>query len=122
VRVKDDDDDPPGLVGLSDALIRLRRDLLKARDEGAGQGLRFRFDEPIELVLELATTREGKGSAGVRWWLIDAGGELSRGSAATQRVTMRLSLVEVDDEGDVNESALIDGAAVGAQAPVPLDG
>jgi Trypsin-co-occurring domain 2 len=122
VRVKDDDDDPPGLVGLSDALIRLRRDLLTARDEGAGQGLRFRFDEPIELVLELATTREGKGSAGVRWWLIDAGGELSRGSAATQRVTMRLSLVEVDDEGDVNESALIDGAAAGAQAPVPLDG
>lgn len=43
--------EPRGVVGLSEALIALREELLAAWQEGEGEGrrLRFRVPEPIEL-------------------------------------------------------------------------
>jgi hypothetical protein len=61
--------EPKGVVGLSDALIALREELLTAWQEGEGEGrrLRFQIPEPIELTFQAAVTQEG--TAGATCWL-----------------------------------------------------
>jgi hypothetical protein len=104
--------EPKGMVGLSEALIALRSELLAARKEGEGVGgeLRFRITEPIELTFQTAVTVDAKATAGVRWWLITAGGEASRESVSTQTIRLKMApvlhdpgtgkvidIVEIDD-------------------------
>jgi len=99
-------------VGLSDALIALRGELLQAWQEGeeSDRRLRFRLPEPIELTLQVAATQEGKGSAGIKWWLVSVGGEASRGSTLTQTLSLKLAPVMYDDNGKRVESVEIDRA------------
>ena len=68
--------EPRDVVGLSEALIALREELLAAWQEGEGEGrrLRFRVPEPIELTFQAVVTQEGKANAGVKWWLLSLGG------------------------------------------------
>ncbi len=63
----------------------------------------------VELTLELAVTTTGKAKAGVKWWLIEAGGELAREKAATQTVKLSLEPVLLDEDGNQLE-LLIDTA------------
>lgn len=87
-----------GMVGLSEALIALREELLTAWQEGEGDDrrLRFRIPEPIELTFQVAVTQEGKANAGVKWWLLSLGGEASRGSQVTQTLRLKLAPVMYD--------------------------
>ena len=71
-----------GLLPLSEAIEALRGELVAAWRAGEGGRLRFR-PSPVELTLQVAATRGGKGSAGVKWYLFSAGGEVSRASAVT---------------------------------------
>jgi hypothetical protein len=77
--------------------------------------LRFR-PTSIELVLEVAVTTSGKGSAGIRWWLVDAGAELAREVSRTQTVKLTLEPLLLDEQGDPAAVVLIDADA---QAPGP---
>jgi Trypsin-co-occurring domain 2 len=80
-----------GGVSLSDALSALRDELVHAvwagqypyQFDGAQRTLRFK-PAPIEVTLEVAVTATGEGHAGVKWWLIDAGGAFSREKVTTQ--------------------------------------
>jgi Trypsin-co-occurring domain 2 len=47
-------------------------------DGRAEQSLRFKV-APVELTLEAAVTWTGTGSAGIKWWLLEAGRELGLG-------------------------------------------
>lgn len=105
--------EPKGVVGLSEALIALREELLAAWREGedGGRQLRFRITEPVELTFQTAVTQDGKVGAGVKWWLLTLGGEASRGSAATQTLSLKLTPVMYDPEtGQATEVVEIDDA------------
>jgi hypothetical protein len=103
--------EPRGVVGLSEALIALREELLAAWQEGEGEGghLRFRIPEPIELTFQAAVTHEAKASGGVRWWLLSLGGEASRSSEVTQTLHMKLAPVMYDPgTGQASDAVEID--------------
>jgi hypothetical protein len=98
---------PAGGVPLSEAIAALRNELLRAwwdRDKT----LRFK-PSPIELTLQVGVTATGKGSAGVKWWLIELGGELSRESVVTQTVKLTLEPKLFDSQNREME-LLIDAA------------
>jgi hypothetical protein len=102
---------PRGVVGLSEALIALREELLAAWQEGEGQGrhLRFRIPEPIELTFQAAVSYDAKVSGGVKWWLLSLGGEASRGSEVTQTLHLKLAPVMYDPEtGQASDMVEID--------------
>jgi hypothetical protein len=114
---------PKGAVPLAEAIAALRNELLRAwwdRDKF----LRFK-PAPIELTLQVAVTSTGKGSAGVSWWLIELGGELSRESVVTQELKITLEPKLFDSQGKEME-LLIDAAyaeisPTGQAGEIPLD-
>jgi hypothetical protein len=105
-----------GCVPLSAAIGALRDELMHAIWVGQaqyqlnGQQRTLRFKPaPIEVTLQVAVTSAGKGHAGVKWWLIEAGGELSRQKVATQTVKLMLEPMMFDQQGQQVE-LLIDAA------------
>jgi Trypsin-co-occurring domain 2 len=82
-------DDPPGAVPLAAAIGALRDELTRAWWDGRNRSVRFK-PAPVELSLQVGVTSAGKGSAGVKWWLIELGGEISRQSAVVQTVKVTL--------------------------------
>ena len=103
--------EPKGVVGLSEALIALREELLTAWQQGEGEGrhLRFRIPEPIELTIQAAVTVDAKANAGVKWWLLSLGGEASRESQVTQTLHLKLAPVMYDPQtGQVTDVVEID--------------
>lgn len=100
--------DVAGTVPLVDAIEALRNSLEQAVAAGAGRGLRFEA-APIELTLQVTATAGAKGQAGIKWWLVTAGGEVNRERVTTQTVKLSLMPVSIDDDG-VEHRALIDAA------------
>jgi hypothetical protein len=76
--------------------------------DGRQRWLRFK-SSAVEVTLQVAVTWTGTAKAGVKWWLIEAGGELSREKVATQTVKLVLEPVLFDENGDQAE-LLIDAA------------
>jgi len=89
---------PEGAVSLSSAIASLRAELTRAWWDGRRGKLRFK-PAPVELTLEVGVTAAGKGTAGVHWWLVELGGELSKGSVATQTIKLTLDPVLFDNDG-----------------------
>ncbi len=89
---------PGSVVGLADAIGALRDELISAWSSGQKERLRFK-PGPVELTVQVAVTDAGKGRAGIRWWLIELGGEVSRESAMTQTLKLSLDPVMYDDQG-----------------------
>jgi hypothetical protein len=86
-------------IPLADFIAALREELEKARRQGAKQGLRFGVG-PIEFELETVATREATAKAGVRFWVVEAGGEGTVASGTTTRLKLTLSPVGVLQVGD----------------------
>jgi hypothetical protein len=119
-------DAPKGVVPLAAAVAALRDELTRAWWDGQDRSVRFK-PSPVELTLQVAVTSAGSGKAGVRWWLIELGGEVSRESAVTQTVKVSLEPVMFDEHGQPLEF-LIDaadnpghGSGEGGAGEVPLD-
>jgi hypothetical protein len=114
---------------LAEAIQALREELLEAwrlsSNEKLDRGdaevdhhyqLRFR-PAPVELTLHVGATRTGTGKAGIKWWLIEAGGEKSRQEAVTQTIKLMLEPVLIGPGGkeseffisDVNEPFGVEG-------------
>jgi hypothetical protein len=93
---------PKGAVPLAAAIAALREELLQACWDGQRQSLRFR-PSPVQLTMQAAVTSSGKGSAGIRWWLIGLGAEASRESAVTQTITLTLDPVLLGADGQPGE-------------------
>jgi hypothetical protein len=91
------DRDPVG-VELSEAIEALRAALVRSWWDGRRGRVRFRM-EPVELTVQLAVTRTDKGSAGVKWHVLNVGGERSKEAAATQTLVFRLAPVLFDAQG-----------------------
>ena len=107
---------PKGAVPLSAAIGALRDELMYAvwaaqfayELDGKQRWLRFK-PAAVELTLQLAVTTKGTAKAGVKWWLIEAGGELAREKAETQTVKLSLEPVLLDENRNEVE-LLIDTA------------
>ena len=96
-----------GGVSLSAAIGALRDELMHAVWAGQfayqlnGQPRTLRFKPaPIEVTLQVAVTSTGTAKAGVKWWLIEAGAELSREKVATQTVKLTLEPAMFDESGN----------------------
>lgn len=102
---------PPlkGAVPLSKAINALRDELWQACWDGQQHRLKFR-PGPAELTLQVAVTVDAKAKFGVKAWVIEAGGELSRQSAATQTIKLSLTPVMFDQQGHVMDEIFIDTA------------
>ena len=113
-----------GGVWLSAAIGALRDELMQAvwagqfayQLNGQPRTLRFR-PAPIEVTLQVAVTSTGAARAGVKFWVIEAGGELSREKVATQTVKLTLEPAMFDESGRQVE-LLIDTADTEGGSPV----
>lgn len=104
--VADSDGALVGGVSVSAAIAALRTELMQAVWAGQfayelnGQPRVLRFKPaPIEVTLQVAVTSAGTGKAGVKWWLVEAGGELSREKVTTQTVKLTLEPQMFDASG-----------------------
>jgi hypothetical protein len=84
-------------IPLADAIARLRDELIRAAQEGAGKGVRFRLG-PVKLDLAVAATYSGGGEAGIRFWLVTIGGKAEASKARTHTIHLELQPVGEDDE------------------------
>jgi hypothetical protein len=121
-----DEKTPAGAVPLSAAIAALRDELTRAWWDGQHQTVRFK-PSPVDLTLQVAVTWEGKGTGGVRWWLIELGGEVSRQSAVTQTVKVTLEPKIFDETTGEPLEFLIDAAEEAASpesrtGEIPLEG
>jgi hypothetical protein len=108
------EDEESGEAGaeLADALIALRRSLIRVQEDGAGNSIRFRIDH-VELTVQLSVTKTRKGSAGVKWRVLSLGGERSREQQGVQTLSLRLSPVLFNDDRRLpDDGQYISGAEV----------
>ncbi len=84
---------------LSDVIAKLRASLIEAQRAGQGQALRFLIED-IEVELQFAVTKEGTGSAGVKFWVIEAKADGKYSNAVTQKIKMKLKIAGKDEPED----------------------
>ena len=78
---------------LSIVLATLREDLARAQKQGKGHELHFAIEE-IEVELNVVVTKEGAGKAGAKFWVINANLEGKLGNVATQKIKLKMKLVD----------------------------
>ena len=85
-------------IGLSKALEGLRTELAEAWSDSQGQLVRFRASQ-VTLTLDTVLRSDKEASAGVRWYVLHAGGGLKSGSESTQKIVLTLTPGLYDREG-----------------------
>ena len=80
----------PELMGLSAALEGLRAELESTWEKSAGKAIRFRVGE-VTLTLEAVARRDVQGGGKIRWWLVEAGGDITAARETTQTLVLKLT-------------------------------
>ena len=80
----------PGLVGLAEAVRELRSEVAEAMAGAEGERVQFSLDT-VEMEFQVAVTQEVRVEAGVKFWVVNAGGKAGEQSRATHRVTLSLT-------------------------------
>ncbi|MEU6257866.1 trypco2 family protein [Streptomyces sp. NPDC047043] len=99
------DDQQAGQVnglGLAEMVAALRSELEDAQHRAEREKLRFGI-AGVEVEATVQITKSAAGKAGVQFWVVQAGGELARGNATTQRIKLNLTVPPstlIADEGD----------------------
>lgn len=115
------DEKPDSLVGLAAAIEALRDELTAVWTSSAHRRLWFR-PVSVELTVQAAVTKTGKGNAGIKWWLVELGGERSAESATTQTLKLALEPVGVDPAGELIDVLISDpDLAVPGDLEQPLE-
>jgi hypothetical protein len=76
-------------VLLSDMIQKLREELETAQTAGKDSDFKFTFDS-VELELSVVVSNSGGGKAGIKFWVVDAGGEYQKHNSVTH--TFKLTL------------------------------
>ena len=90
-------------LALSEVIGELRAELMRAKDAGDDQAaqdpdtLRFEVIE-AEVELEVVATRTDTDSAGVKFWVVNAGVGAEDTEGTRQRLRVRLSALREDDK------------------------
>jgi hypothetical protein len=77
-------------IELADVLVGLRKELQKAQAQAAKESLRFRVDA-IDVEVKLGVTKKKGGKAGVKFWVLDIGGDVGAEQQAMQTVRLKLT-------------------------------
>lgn len=94
-------------VPLASAIAALREELAEAVRSGEGEEIRFALGT-VELELQVAVESKQDGRAGIKFWLLSAGGGASRSSADTQ--TIKLTLTAMRDTPQGPQSPVLVGS------------
>ena len=97
----------PGGVELAEAIRALRDELTKAISKAPPRGVRFGLG-PIELAVEAAVTKNFGGNLGIKWWLLEAGGEASLEKVVTQTLKLTLDPVLVRENPETHQVEVVD--------------
>lgn len=81
---------------LAEAIADLRRELTTALQAGQEEALRFKLG-PVELSFQLQVAKKAGANAGVRFWVVSAGGQGELSKASTHQI--KLTLQPVDRAG-----------------------
>lgn len=100
-------------IDLDEVIVKLREDIARAIDTGEGQRVRFELG-PVEITLSVTVTNSGTGSAGIKFWVVEASAEGSTSSAAVQEI--RLTLIPKDTLADTNDNGELRSPLVGGCA------
>ncbi|MCM3487546.1 hypothetical protein M3684_17970 [Kocuria rosea] len=111
----------PGAVELAGAIQALRDELTEAISQAPPRGVRFGVG-PIELTVEAAVTKNLGGNLGIKWWLLDAGGNASRETMVTQTLTLTLEPVLVRENPDTHQIEVVDVLVSDTDKPVQSSG
>ena len=91
--------DSSELMGLSAALEALREELESTWEKSAGKAVRFRVNE-MTLTLEAVARRDAQANGKIRWWLIEAGGDVKTTRETTQTLVLQLTPGLYDAQGN----------------------
>ncbi len=77
-------------IGLADAIRALRSELSESVLAGAEEDLRFQVGE-VELQFQVEVERSAVAKGGIRFWVVEAGGEGKHASTSTHLVKIPLT-------------------------------
>jgi hypothetical protein len=83
--VKDGD-----VIELADVVSNLRSELYRAVGEGSGQSLQFEVGS-IELELSVSVEQTDGAHGGVKFWVVELGGDLGEKNVSAQKLTLSLT-------------------------------
>jgi Trypsin-co-occurring domain 2 len=84
-------------IELADMLVGLRKELVKAQVQASKEPLKFRLDD-IEVELKMGITKKDAVKGGLKFWVIDAGGEVSNEDQQLQTLRLKLTPITVGGE------------------------
>lgn len=87
-------------IPLAELIQALRRELNTARSGATDQDLKFEV-EKVDVELQVVVTRDATVKAGVEFWVVKAGGELTRTGKATHTFKLTLNPISTDPGGRV---------------------
>lgn len=74
---------------MAETIAALRAELIEAMNQSAGAEVQFPVGQ-VQLEFQVGVTRQGDGSAGVKFWVLEFGAKGSYASEQVQRVTVTL--------------------------------
>ncbi len=84
---------------LADVITGLRKELIKAQQEGDGESIRFNVNN-VEVELETVVTKEADGKLGVKFLVVDANAGGKYQNASKQKIKLSLEAVEIIENAD----------------------
>jgi len=80
---------------LADVITGLRKELIKAQQEGDGESIRFNVNN-VEVELETVVTKEADGKLGMKFWVVEANAGGKYQNASKQKIKLTLQAVNID--------------------------
>jgi hypothetical protein len=82
-------------IGLKEAIEVLRQELSESILAAADEELRFEVGQ-ITVEMQLAVERKAEGKAGIKFWVLEFGGQGSHGTTETHKITIPLKPIGLD--------------------------
>jgi hypothetical protein len=79
-------------IGLAEFVTALRSELKVAQKNAEGEDLKFSVED-IQLEVKVLSERSDKVEGGVKFWVLNAGGEIADKASLAQTLKLQLKLV-----------------------------
>ena len=93
---------------LADVITGLRKELIKAQQEGDGESIRFNVNN-VEVELETVVTKEADGKLGMKFWVVEANAGGKYQNASKQKIKLTLQAVNIDPVTGVEKNTQLSG-------------
>jgi hypothetical protein len=80
-------------IPLAEVIADLRDELARAMEEGEKHDVRFK-PGPIEVELALEVRKEGSGRAGIKFWVVELGGDIKAANVQSHKIKLSRQLVD----------------------------